>query len=76
MSKYPYTPLRWYEHLLLRFLVRSPRIERILVEQAVPEDDEDDDYPEDVDDDRHECALRAQLEDLYHGPSAGDYREG
>ena len=67
MSNRPYILLRWYEDLLLRFLVRSPRIERILVEQAVPED---------VDDDRHECALRAQLEDLYHGPSAGEYREG
>ncbi len=72
MSNRPYIPLRWYEDLLLRFLVRSPRIERILIEQPVP----DDDYPEDVDDERHECALRAQLEDLYHGPSAGEYREG
>jgi len=72
MSNRPYIPLRWYELALLRFLVRSPRIERIHVEQPVPEDA----YPEDVDDDRHQCALRAQLEDLYHGPSAGEYREG
>lgn len=72
MSNRPYIPLRWYEDLLLRFLVRSPRIERILIEQPVP----DDAYPEDVDDERHECALRAQLEDLYQGPSAGEYREG
>lgn len=65
------TGLRWYEQWLLEFLVKSPRISRIMVE--IPGDEAEE---EDVDDERHECALRAQLEDLYHGPSAGEYREG
>lgn len=71
-SKRPDVGLRWWEVRLLEFLVRSPRINRIVVEVFPPEDDE----PDDVDDERHEASLRQQLEWLYHGPSAGDYREG
>jgi hypothetical protein len=70
MSNEPYIPLRWYETALLRFLLKSPRIDRIIVQQNVIEDDDD------VDDEQYECALRAQLEDLYQGPSAEEYREG
>jgi len=54
----PYIPLRWYELWMLRFLSRSPRIYRILVQQVVYNDD----APED--------GLVQQLEALYHGPSA------
>lgn len=68
MSPEPLIPLRWYELVLLRLLLRSPRIDRIIVQQHVPEDD---------------CPYEgasldyvSQLEALYHGPSAGDYREG
>ena len=32
----PRLRLRWYEDLLLAWLARSPRIERIVVEQRVP----------------------------------------
>jgi hypothetical protein len=64
--------LRWWEQWLLELLAKSPRINRIVVEVIPPEDDE----PDDVDDARHEADLRNQLEWLYHGPSAGDYREG
>ena len=73
MSTHPYKPLRWYEDLLLRLLLKSPRIDGIIIQQQALEDEEDDD---DVDDEQHECALRAQLEDLYQGPSAEEYREG
>lgn len=38
MSPTPLTPLRWYEHLLLRLLAQSPRIARIIVFQDVYED--------------------------------------
>jgi hypothetical protein len=69
MSNEPYIPLRWYETALLRFLLKSTRIDRIIVQQNFIEDD-------DVDDEQYECALRAQLEDLYQGPSAEEYREG
>ncbi|MFZ9656507.1 MAG: hypothetical protein ACO29V_12700 [Limnohabitans sp.] len=68
MSKDPLVPLRWYELMLLRFLLRSPRIARIIVQQPVPENDPP-----------YEGAnldYVSQLEALYHGPSAGDYREG
>lgn len=64
--------LRWWEVRLLEFLVRSPRINRIVVEVFPP----DDEYDESLDDERHEANLRQQLEWLYQGPSAGDYREG
>lgn len=68
MSPEPYIPLRWYEIALLRFLLRSPRIDRIVVQQRLPEDDppyegEPLDYV-------------SHLEALYHAPSASDYREG
>lgn len=57
MSREPLVPLRWYEVLMLRLLASSPRIERILLEQYVPET---------------ECDFVSQLEALYHGPSADD----
>jgi hypothetical protein len=68
MSPEPYIPLRWYEIALLRFLLRSPRIDRIVVQQRLPEDDppyagEQLDYV-------------SHLEALYQGPSAEEYREG
>lgn len=53
----PYIPLRWYELWMLRFLSRSPRIHRILVQQIVYDDAPEDD-------------LVQQLEALYQGPSA------
>jgi hypothetical protein len=57
MSLYPLTPLRWYELWMLRFLSRSPRIERILVEQRAAEYDRHLDYT-------------SYLETLYHAPAA------
>lgn len=66
MTRRPDVGLRWYEHWLLEFLAKSPRINRIQVEIPI-EDDEDD-----VDDERLEADLRQQLEWLYHGPSAGE----
>jgi hypothetical protein len=70
MTHRPDVGLRWYEHWLLEFLAKSPRINRIQVEVPIEEDEDD------VDDEQYECALRAQLEDLYQGPSAEEYREG
>jgi hypothetical protein len=35
-SSEPLLPLKWYEHLLLRFLAQSPRITSIYVIQPVP----------------------------------------
>lgn len=71
MTRRPDVGLRWYEHWMLEFLARSPRINRIQVEIPV-EDDEDD-----VDDERFEADLREQLEWLYQAPSAGeDERRG
>jgi hypothetical protein len=35
MAPHPHIRLRWYEHLLFRFLSRSPRIEYIVVQQVV-----------------------------------------
>jgi hypothetical protein len=56
MSPRPLRPLRFYELWLLRFLARSPRIDRILVEQrAAPEPDLD---------------YTSYLESLYRAPSA------
>ena len=63
--------LRWWEQWLLERLAKSPRINRIVVELPADPDPEDD-----VDDERHENDLRQQLEWLYHGPSADEYREG
>ena len=69
MTQRPDVGLRWYEHWLLEFLAKSPRINRIQVElTADPEDD--------VDDERFEADLRQQLEWLYHAPSAEDERRG
>ena len=71
MTRRPDVGLRWYEHWLLEFLAKSPRINRIQVEIPI-EDDEDD-----VDDERLEADLREQLEWLYQAPSAGeDERRG
>ena len=64
--EHPDVGLRWYEQWLLEFLVKSPRINRIVVEVHPPEDD----YDETLDDERHEAHLRQQLEWLYQGPSA------
>ena len=75
MTQRPDVGLRWYEHWLLEFLAKSPRINRIQVElTADPEDEEDDE--DDVDDERYEEDLRQQLEWLYHAPSAEDERRG
>lgn len=68
MSPEPYIPLRWYELALLRFLLRSPRIERIIVQQLIPEDD--------IPYEGEQLDYVSHLEALYHGPSAGEYREG
>jgi hypothetical protein len=62
------TGLRWYEQWLLEFLVKSPRISRIMVEIPGDEAEEEDD----VDDERFEADLRQQLEWIYHGPSADE----
>jgi hypothetical protein len=37
MAPQPLVPLRWYEIWMLRFLVQSPRIYRIVVEQRIPD---------------------------------------
>ena len=57
-SPYPIVPLRWYELWMLRFLARSPRIDRILVQQ----------YCEDEDDPTLDYI--PYLEELYQAPSA------
>lgn len=36
MSEKPIVPLRWYEEWMLRFLVASPRIRKIVVIQDDP----------------------------------------
>lgn len=68
MSPEPYIPLRWYELALLRLLLRSPRIERIIIQQLIPEDD--------IPYEGEQLDYVSHLEALYHGPSAGEYREG
>lgn len=70
MSKQPLRSLRWYEHWMLRFLVQSPRIDRIQVFQ----------YPDPEPD-----TLAAEndamdfwidhFEEMYHAPAL-DPREG
>lgn len=71
MTHRPDVGLRWYEHWLLEFLAKSPRINRIQVEVPMEEDEDD------VDDERYEEDLRQQLEWLYHAPSADeDERRG
>lgn len=61
--------LRWYEDFLLWLLIRSPRIDRITVEQFPagysPEDDDPDDELDDP-----ELDFIPFLEHLYRGPSA------
>ena len=56
MSPRPLRPLRFYELWLLRFLARSPRIERILIEQRAV--------------DEPALDYTAYLESLYQAPSA------
>lgn len=68
MSSRPLVPLRWWEHWMLQLLLRSPRIERIIVQQLVPEDEPP--Y------EGEQLDYVSHLEALYHGPSAGEYREG
>jgi hypothetical protein len=68
MSPEPYIPLRWYELALLRFLLRSSRIDRIIVQQHVPEDE----FPYEGE----HLDYVSHLEALYQGPSAEEYREG
>lgn len=69
MNNHPYIPLRWYEHLLIELLIKSPRISRIVIEQHVVPLEDEDSLEADVE-------LFEHLENLYHGPSAEDYREG
>lgn len=65
MSSRPLVPLRWWEHWMLQLLLRSPRIERIIVQQPVPEPYEG--QPVD---------FVTELEALYHGPSADEEEQG
>lgn len=69
MNNHPYIPLRWYEHLLIELLIKSPRISRIVIEQHVTAHEDEGSLESDVE-------LFEQLENLYHGPSAEEYREG
>lgn len=48
MSPFPLVPLRWYEYWLLKFLLRSPRIERIYVIQDPKQDPFSTDDPDDL----------------------------
>ena len=66
----PIVPIRWYEHLLLRFLARSPRIHRLIVVQAVC-DEPPLHLPEPVD----IPAYAEYLNLLYYSPSADRYAE-
>lgn len=59
-SPHPIVPLRWYELWMLRFLSRSPRIQRIQIFQTSPE-------PVAPAPNR---GFVQQLEALYQGPSA------
>lgn len=64
--------LSWYENLLLWLLIRSPRIDRIVVEQFHPRPGptpEDDDGPDEALDDP-ELDFIPFLEQMYRGPSA------
>jgi hypothetical protein len=69
MSTRPVAPIRWYEHLLLRLLARSPRIHRLIVVQEVP--DEAPVLPEPVD----FPAYAEYLNLMYYSPSADRYAE-
>lgn len=59
-SPHPIVPLRWYELWMLRFLSRSPRIQRIQIFQTS--------YDPVTPSPEH--GLVQQLEALYQGPSA------
>ena len=61
MNTQPLVALRFYELWMLRLLARSPRIERLMVFQAVPE------IPEPL---THPCVH--QLERAYQAPPAGE----
>lgn len=64
MTPNPLRPLRWYEHWMLRFLVRSPRIDRIIVYQHPPFEY---DYP---DPELTPLDLWVDhLEDMYYAPA-------
>ena len=69
MSSRPVAPIRWYEHLLLRLLARSPRIHRLIVVQE--ELEETPSLPEPVD----YPAYAEYLNLLYSSPSADRYAE-
>lgn len=56
------TPLSWYEELLLKLLIRSPRIDRIVIYQETHHPTPEDDEPE--------LDYIPFLEELYHAPSA------
>lgn len=58
MSPNPVTPLRWYELWMLRFLARSPRIYRIIVQQLSETSE------------RAPLDYVPYLEELYQSPSA------
>lgn len=62
-SNRPIVPLRWYEEWMLRFLIRSPRIARIIVIQDVQEE------PEDLD-------VVPYLERLYRASGPSEERQG
>lgn len=68
-------PLRWYEELLLWILMRSPRIDRIVVMQQAPDPDPEDDGPDEELDDP-ELDFIPFLEQMYKGPSADRREQG
>jgi hypothetical protein len=61
MNQQPIVALRFYERWMLEFLARSPRIERLVVFQAVPEMPEPLTHP-----------YIHQLERAYQAPPAGE----
>ena len=61
MNTQPLVALRFYELWMLRLLARSPRIERLMVFQAVPEIPETLTHP-----------YVHQLERAYQAPPAGE----
>lgn len=75
-------PLRWWENLTLFLLAQSPRIERIVVTQRVPDasppyegDDPEDDEDEALDDDHLPNAYVDYLEHLYRRSPSADFGE-
>ena len=68
-------PLRWWEKLIIFMLAQSPRIERIIVTQRIPDvpasgPDEWDSPEDDEDLDDETTHYANYLEHLYHAPSA------